>query len=92
MLFQNACKRDSLIYTSVLYFSCFYCRVRGSFVEVNIYYESLSHTFSSEIPQMDLVSMLAFIGGNLGLFMGMRVLSLFEMIEGVIELFYMTKK
>jgi hypothetical protein len=65
---------------------------RDSIVEVNIYYESLSYTFSSEIPQMDLVSMLASIGGNLGLFMGMSVFSLFEMIEVVIELFYMTKK
>ena len=54
---------------------------RDSFVKVDIYYESLSYAVSTESPQMNLISLLASIGGNLSLFLGVSVFSLFELME-----------
>jgi hypothetical protein len=59
-----------------------------SFVNVYIYYESLSYTESSEMPQMNVGQLLASIGGNLGLFLGVSVFSLAEIVEVFIEIFY----
>jgi hypothetical protein len=40
----------------------------------------------------DLVSLLASIGGNLGLFLGMSVFSLAEIVEVIIEIVFVLKK
>jgi hypothetical protein len=61
---------------------------KDSFVNVNIYYESLSYTESNESPRMDVISLLASIGGNLSLFLGVSVFSLCEVIEVLIETFH----
>jgi len=63
-----------------------------SFVNVYVYYESLSYTESSETPQMNVIQLLASIGGHLGLFLGVSVFSLAEMVEVFIEIFYFVKK
>ena len=61
---------------------------RESFVKVNLFYSSLSYTSTNETPQMDLVSLLASIGGSLGLFLGVSVFSLCEIVEVMIEIIY----
>jgi hypothetical protein len=66
-------------------------QVEKSFLSVNIYYESLSYTLTTESPQMDLVALLSSIGGNLGLFLEMSLFSLCELIEVVIELIFTLK-
>jgi len=58
-----------------------------SIVKVNIFYESMSYELSTESPKMDIVSMLASIGGNLGLFLGVSVFSLCEIVEVALEIF-----
>ena len=63
-----------------------------SVVKVNIFYESMSYELSRESPKMDIVSLLASIGGNLGLFLGVSVFSLCEIIEVVIEIYFASKK
>lgn len=61
---------------------------RESFVKLNIYYDSLSYTETTEAPQMDIISLLASIGGNLSLFLGLSVFSLFELIEVLLMIVY----
>jgi hypothetical protein len=58
-----------------------------SFVHIYIFYNSLSYILSEESPAMDIVSLLASIGGNLGLFLGVSVFSFFEVFEVLIEIF-----
>ena len=67
-------------------------RARQSFVTLNIFYDSLSYELSTESPQIDLVSLLASIGGNLSLFLGVSVFSLCELIEVFIELYTGSKE
>ena len=61
---------------------------RQSFIAVSVYYDSLSFTVSSESPKMDWVGLLASIGGNLGLFLGVSVFSLCEIVECLIEIYF----
>ena len=57
-----------------------------SVVKLNIFYDSLSYTSTDESPQMDVVSLLGSIGGNLGLFMGVCLFSLGEILVAFIEI------
>ena len=63
-------------------------KAHESFVSVNIYYDSISYTVSNESPQMDIVALIAAIGGNLGLFLGVSVFSICELIQVIIEIFF----
>jgi hypothetical protein len=62
-----------------------------SFVYARIFYESQSYTLSTESPKIDWVSLLANIGGTLGLFLGVSALSACELIEVLIEI-YLTRR
>ena len=61
---------------------------RDSFVSVRVYYESLSYISSTELPQMDVPTLLGSIGGNLGLFLGISVFSLYELVEVIVEIIF----
>ena len=65
---------------------------RESFVSVKVLYESLSNTLTSESIQMDRISLFGSIGGNLGLFLGVSLFSLWEIIEVFIEIYYNLKR
>ena len=59
-----------------------------SMVSVNIFYDTLSFTMSKESAKVDVITLLATIGGNLGLFLGVSVFSLCELFEVFIEIYY----
>ena len=61
---------------------------KESIVNLNIFYESLSYTKTTEIAQMDLVSLLSNIGGTLSLFLGISVFSFYELVEVLIEIYF----
>jgi hypothetical protein len=62
--------------------------VSQSIVKLNIFYDSLSYTSSTESPQMDIVSLIANIGGNMGLFMGVCLFSIGEIAIALIEVIF----
>ena len=55
--------------------------VTYSIVAVNIFYDSLSYYLSTEEPKLNIVGLLAAMGRNVGLFMGVSLLSICEIIE-----------
>ena len=61
---------------------------KESFVNVNIFYERLSYIESTESPQMDFISLLGSMGGNLSLLLGVSVFCLCEFVEVAIEIFF----
>ena len=65
---------------------------KESVVKVNAFYDSLSYTISTEAVKMNWVLLLANIGGTLGLFLGISVLSLCEIAEVLIEIYYVRKE
>ncbi len=62
--------------------------VRKSFVRINVFYESLSYSMTEETPQWDIFSLVANIGGNLGLFLGVSFFSICEIITTLFELYF----
>jgi hypothetical protein len=60
---------------------------KDSFTFTLVYYESMSYTLVTETPTMDLVALLANIGGTLGLFLGVSLLHVCEVIDVIIQIF-----
>ena len=60
--------------------------VHKNFIKFDIFYDSLTYELSTESSKMDVVSFLANVGGNLGLFLGVSVISVCECIEVLVEL------
>ena len=65
---------------------------KKSFVSFQLYYSTNSFTLSRETPSMDIVSLLANIGGTLGLFLGVSLLHFCELIEVLIEIYFLRTK
>jgi hypothetical protein len=61
----------------------------NKFVQLYLYYESLSFTSSVDSPSMDIVAFLGNIGGTIGLFLGISVLSVCELIHVLFESFFL---
>ena len=61
---------------------------RESIVKLYVFYDSLFYTMSVESPKTDLVMLMAYVGGILGLFLGVSVLSLCEIVELLIEIYF----
>jgi hypothetical protein len=57
----------------------------NKFVQLYVYYDSFSFTSSQDSSSMDIVAFLGNIGGTLGLFLGVSLLSMCELIHVVIE-------
>jgi hypothetical protein len=66
--------------------------VKKSVARVYVYYDSLSYTESDEAPQIDLVSLIANIGGNLGLFLGVSLFSVWEVVITLLEIYFYKKQ
>ena len=59
--------------------------LREKILKINVYYDSLSYLQMTESPSGDIINLFSNIGGTLGLFIGMSVLSLSELIELLIK-------
>jgi len=57
----------------------------NKFVQLFAYYDSLSFTSSEDSPSMDIKAFLGNIGGTFGLFLGISVLSLCELMHVMVE-------
>jgi hypothetical protein len=58
---------------------------RKSFLMVNIFYKEIAYTYISESPKWNIVSLLSNFGGQLGLFIGMSLLSFLEFFDLFIQ-------
>ena len=83
MIKENTKLKSDFVYSGIDLKSA-----KESIVKLNIYYETLSYKLSNESPQMDIVSLMADIGGTLGLFMGVSVFSLCEIVVVLIEIYF----
>ena len=67
--------------------------IKNSIIKFSIYYESMSYTLSTESPTLDVEGLLAYIGGTLGLFLGISVLTFVEFVEIALAfIFHVMKK
>jgi hypothetical protein len=62
-----------------------YSILKNNIARVSIYYETSVYQYVSEFPSMDGTALLGNLGGTLGLFLGMSVISILEITEVLIE-------
>ena len=65
--------------------------ITESITSVNIFYNSLSYHLSTETPKLDIIGLLATKGGNLGLFLGVSLLSICELVEIMFQIYFIKK-
>ena len=65
--------------------------LKESVIAVNVYYNSLTYNLSTESQLRDIVSLLAYIGGIVSLFLGVSFFSIFELVEFLIEVYFIKK-
>ena len=64
---------------------------RQSTSEIYVYYESLSYTQNTESPKIPIELLIASIGGNLSLILGISLFSIFEVIILMFEIYFIKK-
>lgn len=61
-------------------------------LSVNIYFDALQSTRIEEFKQVEFFDLIANIGGTLGLFIGISLLSFVELVELILELAFVDRK
>uniref|UniRef100_A0A2C9M1J2 Uncharacterized protein n=1 Tax=Biomphalaria glabrata TaxID=6526 RepID=A0A2C9M1J2_BIOGL len=61
---------------------------RENFLKLNIFYRDLNYEELAEQPNYEIFQLLSDFGGTMGLWIGLSVLSLFEIINVIAELLY----
>lgn len=60
--------------------------INFNFMKLNIYYEDLNFEDLTEVPQIEIQQFLSDVGGAIGLWIGLSILSLCELFHLVVEL------
>jgi hypothetical protein len=61
-------------------------QLAASIVRLNVYYNDLGYTEISELPNSTLINLISSIGGTLGLFLGMSLLSGVELLDLIFQI------
>jgi amiloride-sensitive sodium channel subunit alpha/amiloride-sensitive sodium channel subunit gamma len=62
--------------------------LKQSTLAINVYYDDLKYTVIEESPSMDLITLIAGMGGTLGLFIGVSFLSFVEIFEILLKILF----
>ena len=65
-----------------------YSYLQSTLSKINIFYQEMTYTSISESPALLIEDLIAFIGGNLGLFLGMSLLSVIEFIDMFVQFIF----
>ena len=65
---------------------------KKNILSLTIYYPDLSYTKISESPKLSTSNLISNIGGTMGLYVGISLLSLVEIIELIIEIILIIMK
>ena len=66
--------------------------VSASVAKVNVFYDSLSYVNTEELPALDIITLIANMGGTWGLFLSLNFFSIAELMTTLIELFYYNRE
>lgn len=65
-----------------------YEKIKRSVLALNVYYDELAYTFTSQQPKMQIFDIISNIGGLFGLFIGISFLSFVEILEAFYEVLH----
>ena len=64
-----------------------YEKIKSSILSLNIYYSSFDLFKITEVESISLIDLISSIGGTLGLYIGISILSFFEILEFIFKFF-----
>ena len=65
-----------------------YEEVKSKSIELNVYYSELGYTLITQTTKTSVIDLLSSIGGTLGLYIGISLLSFVEIVEALIEFLF----
>ena len=65
--------------------------VHANLLNIFIFFKDLQYTDISQIPKTTWVDLLSSIGGSLGLFLGLSLISVLQILDMIIESFFLMK-
>ena len=83
IFFKNVTDENLLNYSNINY-----DYLKNTILKVNIFYDSLYYTGIVEAPAYTVDNLFGFIGGSIGLFIGMSILSVAELFEFIIHMIF----
>ncbi|XP_045160381.2 amiloride-sensitive sodium channel subunit beta-like [Mercenaria mercenaria] len=86
VLLQEVCDRDPDDCATIREFLGDPAKIRNNFMKLNIYYEDLNYENITEIPEIEIQQFLSDVGGAIGLWIGLSILSLCELVQLFVEL------
>ncbi|XP_052255270.1 amiloride-sensitive sodium channel subunit alpha-like isoform X2 [Dreissena polymorpha] len=86
VLLQSVCNRDPVVCKSLREDINNTQVLNNNFLKLNIYYEDLNYNNITESPQIETQQFLSDVGGAIGLWIGLSILSLCELIQLFVEL------
>jgi hypothetical protein len=66
--------------------------LKKSILLINVFYKRMSHLRLQESPAITSDSLVSSIGGNMGLFLGMSILTILEIVEFIYNIIHVTFK
>ena len=66
--------------------------VEGNFLQLQIYWESFANLNLSEVPEYSFSALLSAVGGAVSLYLGLSLVTMFEVIEFIVRLALMPGK
>ncbi|XP_052233186.1 degenerin del-1-like [Dreissena polymorpha] len=86
VLLDALCDRDALICQTLLENIKDTQGFKNNFLKLNVYYEDLNFQNITESPQITIHQFLSDVGGTIGLWIGLSILSLCELVQLFAEL------
>ena len=80
-IIENKGMGDSIETNNLSYTNLNFEYLKKTTLKLNVYYDELFYSSMTESPAFKIKDLIVFIGGNLGLFMGISLLSLIESLE-----------
>ncbi|XP_045160274.1 amiloride-sensitive sodium channel subunit beta-like isoform X2 [Mercenaria mercenaria] len=86
VLLQGVCEKDKAVCLSLRGDISDISKISNNFLKLNIYYEDLNYENITEVPEIELQQFLSDVGGAIGLWIGLSILSLCELVQLFVEL------
>ena len=88
LLLQRNSLNDIMRYNNLNTSILSYSYLQSTLSKINVFYQEMTHTSISESPALLIEDLIAFICGNLGLFLGMSLLSIIEFIDMFVQFIF----
>ncbi|XP_060578294.1 amiloride-sensitive sodium channel subunit beta-like isoform X2 [Ruditapes philippinarum] len=85
VLLEGICERDKDVCVTMRKDINDQNKINNNFLKLNIYYEDLNYENITQVPEIEVQQFLSDVGGAIGLWIGLSILSLCELVQLFVE-------